>query len=297
MKKLAQTKYSRWLFVLPALLIVAALFVYPLSTSIYYSMTSKHLIRASYRFIGLDNYMSLLRDPNFYKALSFSLKWTIASLTGQLIVGTTLALALNAAKRFEGLFKTLLIVPWAFSSIVIAFSWKWILNVVYGFVPHLLLNFGLTDELISFFTDGRMVFPVLIFINVWFGAPLIMVNVLAALKTVPGEQYEAAKIDGASGFKTFLFITVPHIQQVVGLLVILRSIWIFNNFDLVYLLTGGGPANLTTTMPIYAYKTGWERQLLGRASAVTLTLIVFLLVVAALLILVSKLWRRGDQRA
>ena len=114
MKKLAQTKYSRWLFVLPALLIVAALFVYPLSTSIYYSMTSKHLIRASYRFIGLDNYMSLLRDPNFYKALSFSLKWTIASLTGQLIVGTTLALALNAAKRFEGLFKTLLIVPWAF---------------------------------------------------------------------------------------------------------------------------------------------------------------------------------------
>ena len=98
---------------------------------------------------------------------------------------------------------------------MIAFSWKWILNVVYGFVPHLLLNFGLTDELISFFTDGRMVFPVLIFINVWFGAPLIMVNVLAALKTVPGEQYEAAKIDGASGFKTFLFITVPHIQQVV----------------------------------------------------------------------------------
>ncbi|NOL95625.1 sugar ABC transporter permease, partial [Klebsiella pneumoniae] len=100
-------------------------------------------------------------------------------------------------------------------------------------------------------------FLCLVFINIWFGAPMIMVNVLSALQTVPEEQFEAAKIDGASSWQVFKFIVFPHIKVVVGLLVVLRTVWIFNNFDIIYLITGGGPANATTTLPIFAYNLGW----------------------------------------
>ena len=110
----------------------------------------------------------------------------------------------------------------------------------------------------AFLTDSTWAFLCLVFINIWFGAPMIMVNVLSALQTVPEEQFEAAKIDGASSWQVFKFIVFPHIKVVVGLLVVLRTVWIFNNFDIIYLITGGGPANATTTLPIFAYNLGWE---------------------------------------
>ena len=227
---------TRWVFVLPAIIIVGLLFVYPFFSSIYFSFTNKHLIMPRYKFVGLANYKAVLSDPNFYNAFFNSLKWTVFSLLGQVLVGFVLALALHRVRRFKKLYRTLLIVPWAFPTIVIAFSWQWILNGV--------------------------------FINIWFGAPMIMVNVLSALQTVPEEQFEAARIDGASSWQVFRFVILPHIKVVVGLLVVLRTVWIFNNFDIIYLITGGGPSNATTTLPIFAYNLGWGTKLLGRASAV-----------------------------
>ena len=108
-----------------------------------------------------------------------------------------------------------------------------------------------------------------------------MVNILSALQTVPKDQYEAAQIDGANTFQSFWHITVPHIRTVVGLLVVLHTIWIFNSFDIIYLITGGGPANKTLTVPIYAYNIGWGLKQLGRSSAVTVLLLLFLLIVCA----------------
>ena len=248
--------YTRWLFVLPAIIIVLALFVYPIISSFYFSFTNKNLIRPTYDFVGLDNYIAVLKDKGFWNAFLNSLKWTIFSLGGQLLVGFTAALALNKVKHLKGFYKTLLIIPWAFPSIVIAFSWQWILNGVYGFLPNILVQLGLCDTPPQFLTDRVLAFVVLVFINIWFGAPMIMVNVLAALQTVPQDQYEAAEIDGAKGWQSFLYITVPHIKVVTGLLVVLRTVWIFNNFDLIYLITGGGPAGATQTVPVYAYGMG-----------------------------------------
>lgn len=189
--------YTRWLFVLPAIIIVLALFVYPIISSFYFSFTNKNLIRPTYDFVGLDNYIAVLKDKGFWNAFLNSLKWTIFSLGGQLLVGFTAALALNKVKHLKGFYKTLLIIPWAFPSIVIAFSWQWILNGVYGFLPNILVQLGLCDTPPQFLTDRVLAFVVLVFINIWFGAPMIMVNVLAALQTVPQDQYEAAEIDGA----------------------------------------------------------------------------------------------------
>ena len=287
--------YTRWLFVLPAIIIVLALFVYPIISSFYFSFTNKNLIRPTYDFVGLDNYIAVLKDKGFWNAFLNSLKWTNFSLGGQLLVGFTAALALNKVKHLKGFYKTLLIIPWAFPSIVIAFSWQWILNGVYGFLPNILVQLGLCDTPPQFLTDRVLAFVVLVFINIWFGAPMIMVNVLAALQTVPQDQYEAAEIDGAKGWQSFLYITVPHIKVVTGLLVVLRTVWIFNNFDLIYLITGGGPAGATQTVPVYAYDMGWGTKLLGKSSAVTVLLFIFLMAVCVAYFAVLAHWEKEDK--
>ena len=283
-------------FVLPAMLIVFLLLVYPIFSSIYFSFTSKNLIRPYYKWIWLDNFKFVLTNPEFYRAFLNSIKWTILSITGQLLVGFIAALSLNKIPKFSGFYRTLLIIPWAFPAIVIAFSWKWILNDVYGFIPNLLTQLHITKENINFLADPKTAFWIVLFINIWFGAPLFMVNILAALKTIPREQYEAAIVDGASSFQVFRYITIRHIRGVIGLLVVLRTIWVFNNFDLLYLLTGGGPSDLTTTLPIYAYKTGWNLKRLGTASAVTILLLLFLMAVCFGYFKLLNKWEREDDK-
>lgn len=279
-RRTLSSKASSWLFILPALTVVILLLLYPVTSSIFYSLTNKNLIKPTYRFLGFDNYIKTLTDPAFWTAFWNDLKWTFFSLLGQLIVGFTGALALNRIKKGSSIYRTILIIPWAIPSIVLAFSWKWILNGVYGFLPNLLIKLGLCSTAPEFLT-GNLAFATLVFINIWFGSPLIMVNILSALQTVPKDQYEAAQIDGANTFQSFWHITVPHIRTVVGLLVVLRTIWIFNSFDIIYLITGGGPANKTLTVPIYAYNIGWGLKQLGRSSAVTVLLLLFLLIVCA----------------
>ena len=287
---------TRWIFVLPAVIIIGLLFVYPFFSSIFYSFTNKNLIMPNYRFVGLDNYKAVLSDPNFFSAFFNSIKWTVLSLAGQVIIGFVLALALHRVRRFKKLYRTLLIVPWAFPTIVIAFSWQWILNGVYGYLPNIIVKLGLMEHAPAFLTDSTWAFICLVFINIWFGAPMIMVNVLSALQTVPQEQFEAAKIDGATSWQVFRHITFPHIKVVVGLLVVLRTVWIFNNFDIIYLITGGGPSNATMTLPIFAYNLGWGTKLLGRASAVTVLLFIFLLTVCFIYFSVISKWEKEGRK-
>lgn len=295
-RKMKTRSYTKWLFVLPAVIVVAALFIYPIFSSLFYSMTTKNLIRPRYNFVGLKNYMDILSDPKFWAAFFNSLKWTVFSLLGQILVGFTAALALNRVNLFKGMYKTLLIIPWAFPSIVIAFSWTWILNGVYGILPNLLVKWNICESAPQFLTEKNLAFIVLVLINIWFGAPMIMVNVLSALQTVPQDQYEAAKIDGASTFQSFKHITLPHIKLVMGLLVVLRTVWIFNNFDLIYLITGGGPAGSTQTVPLYAYEMGWGTKLLGKSSAVTVLLFIFLMSVCIIYFTIMNCWEREENK-
>ena len=232
-----QKNYTRWIFVLPAMIVVSVLFIYPFLSSIFYSFTNKNLIMPNWKFVGFDNYVAVINDPSFWLAFSNSILWTIFSLVGQVLVGFALAMALHRIRHLQWLYKILLIIPWAFPTIVIAFSWQWILNGVYGYLPNMIVKLGLMDIAPHFLSDSTWAFVSLVFINVWFGAPLIMVNVLSALQTVPQEQYEAAKIDGANAWQVFRHITLPHIKVVIGLLVVLRTVWVFNNFDIIYLIT------------------------------------------------------------
>ncbi|AZI14423.1 MULTISPECIES: carbohydrate ABC transporter permease [Avibacterium] len=290
-----QKNYTRWIFVLPAMIVVSVLFVYPFLSSIFYSFTNKNLIMPNWKFVGFDNYIAVINDPNFWLAFSHSILWTLFSLVGQVLVGFALAMALHRIRHLQWLYKILLIIPWAFPTIVIAFSWQWILNGVYGYLPNILVQLNLMEIAPHFLSDSTWAFISLVFINVWFGAPLIMVNVLSALQTVPQEQYEAAKIDGANAWQVFRHITLPHIKVVIGLLVVLRTVWVFNNFDIIYLITGGGPANSTMTLPIYAYNMGWGTKMLGRSSAVTVLLFLFLLLVCFIYFKVISRWEKEGE--
>lgn len=288
---------TRWLFVGPAMLVVLCLLVYPLGSTLLYSFTNKTLIKTTYSFKGLENYIKILSDPDFLRAFGTTLVWTFSSLLGQLLVGFTGALALNRINNriTRPIYRICMIIPWAFPSVAIALVWKWMLNGIQGYIPTMLMNLGLSDSMIQFLSDPKLVLPTLVFINIWFGAPMIMVNVYAALQTVPRDQYEAAVIDGANAWQSFVHITVPHIKVVVGLLVVLRTIWVFNNFDIIFMTTAGGPAGRTTTMPIYIYELGWTNKLVGRASAASILLLIFLIAVCLIYFAVITHWEKEDR--
>lgn len=285
---------TRWLFVLPALTIVLALLIYPVASTLLSSLTNRTIIRPTYKWVQLQNYRNILTDRAFHQALLTTVRWTAYSLLGQVLVGFAGALCLNQVrqKKLQTVYRVLLIIPWAFPSIAIALVWKWMLNGINGFVPSLLLRLGLTGDMVQFLTTPHLVLPTLVFVNIWFGAPLILVNTYAALKTIPQDQYEAAQIDGAGGWRSFVHITLPHIRVVIGLLVVLRTIWVFNSFDIIYMMTGGGPASVSTTMSIYIYRLAWVNKMTGKASAAAMLLLMMLLCICFVYFAVLKKWEK-----
>ena len=236
-----RAKIAAFCFILPALLVALLLLLYPVISSVFYSFTSKHLIKADYDFVGLKNYIDVLTDADFWRSFFTNIKWTVASLAGQILVGFTAALALERIKHWRSFYRTILIIPWAFPSIVIALSWKWILNGVSGFLPNFLVNIGLFEQappVSQQWSAGP--FPPWYLSTFGSARPSSWSTCSLPFRRVPKDQYEAAQLDGASPLQSFIHITIPHIRVVVGLLVVLRTIWIFNSFDMIYLITGGG---------------------------------------------------------
>lgn len=266
------------LYILPSAIIVIALLGYPLISTIPMSLTNRTMFLPKTRFVGIGNYLRILRDPSFINAIVKSGIWTFYSVTIQIVVGTIVALMLKSIGKFKNLFRSLIIVPWAFPVIVAAFAWLWILNDVYGFVNISLMKIGVLHSPISFFGSARLSMLTVVMLNVWFGFPFITVNTLACLNTIPNDLYESAKIDGANSFRIFIVVTLPHLLPVTMLLISLRTIWVFNEFGRIYLFSGGGPSSATETIPLYVYRMGWISGQIGRASAATLITLIPMIV-------------------
>lgn len=278
------------IFIAPAMVVTIVLLAWPICMSIYYSFTNKSLLGKPVEFVGLSNYISVLQNPEFYISLWNTVVYTVLSLSLQLLFGFIVALALNRITRLKGLFRTLCLIPWAFPMIIVSFTWSYMLNDIYGIVNGKLLAWGIVSQPIQFLADPKLAMITVSLINVWFGVPLFAINILASLQTIPKELYEAAEMDGATVWQRFRFITLPFVRVVVGLLIILRTIWIFNSFDLIFLLTGGGPGVSTQTMPIFAYRMGWTLYSLGRSSAVTILLLIILAVACTIYFKVLDHW-------
>jgi multiple sugar transport system permease protein len=271
-------KYAGPIYLLPAVAVILLVTAVPIISTIHNSFTNRSLIMRTFDYVGWENYVRVLSDRSFWSSLIRTVVWTCGSVSLQILIGLAVALLLNRATAFKGLFRTLIIIPWAFPLIVTAFMWLWILNDVYGIVNIVLMRSGIISEPILFFGTGFNAMATVILLNVWFGYPLIAVNIIAVLQTIPQELYEVAALDGANGRQMFFHITLPHIILVITLLGALRIIWVFNLFGRVFLFTGGGPASATTILSIYTYQTGWAMGQMGRASAITIiTLIMILL--------------------
>lgn len=270
------------LFLLPGMLVLAATLTYPIVSNLWNSFTDAHLVYPGAEWIGLENYRLTFADPDFYRAAKNSFVWTFSSIAIQVVLGLAAALLLNARVAGQFFFRLAMIVPYAFPTVTIALVWRWMLNSVYGVANFMLLGIGLIDKPIAWLSSQQYSMAVAVLVNVWFGYPLFALGILAGLQSIPAEHYEVARIEGASPWQTLRHVILPGIQKILGILIVLRTIWIFNAFDLVFLLTGGGPRGATETLPIYAYRIGWDIGFISQTSAIAVLLFIVLLGFAAL---------------
>jgi multiple sugar transport system permease protein len=282
------------LFLVPGVACLLLVIAYPVVYNLIVSFTDASLMYPGLAFVGVENYQIALGDPTFWTAAFHTLVWTVCSVGGQLLVGLIAALALERVTRGRAVLRLALIVPWAFPAIVMAFGWRFMLDPLYGVANHIMMMVGVIGAPIAPLSERALSMPIMILMNIWFGFPFMMVAIIAGLAAIPREQYEAAKIDGANWWQEFAYITLPALWRIISVLVILRTIWVFNNFEFIFLTTGGGPVDATTTLPIYAFQVGWQRYDLGRMAAIAIVMIVLL---SLLLTLYLRLLRRRDQES
>jgi multiple sugar transport system permease protein len=275
--------------VAPALLILAAVLLYPLGTLLVESLNRvEPTISPDWHFIGLDNYARMLADPDVVASLGRTLIWTVGSVVAQLAIGLAAALILGGPPfRGRALLRAALLLPWATPAVVGALSWKWVYHGQYGLLNAILDGLNLANLATAWLGDPHTAMPAVIVANVWRGFPFIMVVLLASVVAIPRELYEAARVDGASAVDSTRYITLPLIRPGILLSTLLAAIWTFNNFSYIYILTGGGPAGLTDILVTFVYSNGFRYWHFGYAAALSVAL--FALVVAASLVYIRLL--------
>ncbi|MFN7132607.1 MAG: carbohydrate ABC transporter permease [Myxococcales bacterium] len=237
-------------WIAPALLLLAAVAVYPILAACWMSLHRMFLVFREERFVGLANYRFLLEDPRFAAALGNTLYFTVVAVAVELLLGLAVALLLDAAMRGRGLLRAAVLVPWAITTVVAAKMWAWLLNPEYG-----LVNAALPGGERNWLGTPGLAMHAAILVDVWKTTPFMALLLLAGLQTIPPDLYRAAQVDGASRWQRFRRITLPLLKPAVLVAVLFRSLDAFRVFDAVYVLTDGGPANTTETLSIYAYKT------------------------------------------
>lgn len=272
-------------FVLPAVVVLSLVTVYPVLSVLYLSLRRKLLLFDISEFTGLGNYRFLLSDDRFWNALGNTVYFTVLSVSLELLLGLGIALLLNRAFRFKGAVTALVLVPWAVPTVVSARMWEWMYNSDFGILNHLL---GMK---INWLGSPFWAMHAAVAMDVWKTTPFVVILLLAGLKMIPGDLYQAARIDGAGGWSLFRRITLPLLMPVVLVVLIFRTMDAFRVFDAVYVLTGGGPANTTETLSIYTYKVLFQTLQFGYGS--TLAVVVFLCVGAISLLYLRALKREA----
>lgn len=255
-------------YMLPAAALLFFVTIYPVAYVIYLSLHRKLLIFDISRFVGFDNYFFLLRDDRFWNALKNTAYFTALSVSLELILGVSIALLLNRSFRFKGIVRAIVLIPWAIPTVVSARMWEWIYNTDFG-----ILNYFLGVK-INWLGSPFWAMNAAVFMDVWKTTPFVAILLMAGLQVIPREIYQAARIDGAGGWEVFRRVTLPLLKPVILVVLIFRTLDAFRVFDAVYVLTGGGPANTTETLSIYAYKVLFQTLQFGYGS--TLSVVVFM---------------------
>lgn len=268
----------------PSLLVILFIVIYPIAFAVYLSTYYYHLIQLNQsHFVGLANYGRILSDPEFWASIGRGLIFTFGSLIPQIVFGLAVAQLLNHPRlRWKTLWRGLAIMPWLVPTVTVAIIFRWMFNDIYGIVNYGLVGLGLIKTPVPWLARQGLAMLILIIANVWRGLPLMVVMFLAGLQGIPADLHEAARVDGASPLQSYFRITLPLLMPVVMIAGILRTIWIFNYYDLPWVMTRGGPAGSTETPPVYAYLRAFSGYRLGEGSTITVLLFLILVVFALL---------------
>lgn len=264
------------LFITPTVLFLAIFVLYPVLYNIWLSLTDANLSKNVVSFIGVGNFKKLFSNARFLKYVWNTVIWTVFSVVGQLVLGFAIALLINRKMRFGTALRSLLLVPYVVPAVALALVTKWIMNGDYGIISSWLQNLGVLDYRQSPLALSGSAMVVLIIINIWRSYPFPMLIYWAALKGIDMELYEAASVDGAGTFQKFLHITLPQVKETTIILAVLRIVWTATYFDLIWMVTGGGPAGSTTHLPIMIYQASFGTFQIGYASSMSLVLGVVL---------------------
>jgi multiple sugar transport system permease protein len=265
----------------PALIVLIVVIFVPLVQVITYSVHNTHLMMPqTQRFVGLDNFNTLFRDPTFLKASLNTFIFTISSVFLSFLIGFALALVLNERVRLKNIFRGLALIPWVIPGVAIGLMALYMFNGQVGIINYVLKSLGLIEDYIPWFGSTTHAMPALIATSVWNQTPFYMLMLLAGLQSRPDELMEAAKIDGAGTVGRFFYVTLPHLTTVIMIITALMVIWNFNNFDVFWATTQGGPVDATTTLAIYTYRQTFQSFRMGYASAIAVIWIIGLMIFA-----------------
>jgi multiple sugar transport system permease protein len=279
------------LLILPAIALLLALTCYPVLYGVWISFFNKHSFFPQQTFVGFDNYLFLLRDPQFWSAVWLGCVYSVSAIVLQVVLGVGAAVLLNEIFPGRSILRAIVIFPYVVPTVIAVILWKWLLNSQFGLVNYLIEQAGLVDQPISFMGKD-WIMASLILVSVWQFFPFVVIGVLARLQTVPGELYEAAHVDGANAFQRFIHVTLPQLKSVLFVIVLLRSIWMFTKFDTPWLMIqGGGAETYIRTLPVYTYMRTFAYYEAGLGSAMAVVMFLALAVATAFYF---RIWQREE---
>ncbi|MCP6761460.1 MAG: sugar ABC transporter permease [Fischerella sp. CENA71] len=274
---------TAWLFLLPALLLLLLVFGYPILRAFWLSLFAKNLgTQLQANFAGLDNYVRMAGDGRFWQSFWISSVFTTASVIFELVLGLGIALVLNQRFFGRGAVRTIAIIPWALPTALIGLAWAWIFNDQFGVVNDILLRLGVIQNGINWLGEPTLAMVAVVFADVWKTTPFISILLLAGLQSISSDLYEAHAIDGATSWQSFYKITLPLLMPQILIAMLFRFAQAFGIFDLIAVMTGGGPGGATEVVSLYIYSTIMRYLDFGYGAA--LVVVTFVLLIAAVAI-------------
>ncbi|HZY75154.1 MAG TPA: sugar ABC transporter permease [Jatrophihabitantaceae bacterium] len=268
-----------WLLVLPALIPVLALSVVPLVQGVYLGFTDKRAgLNIPTHFVGVDNFVDLWHNSLFLQSFRIGLIWAVSVTVLQFLLSLGLALLLNEDLKLRWLARTLALIPWAMPPVIVSIMWRLLYSPTVGPIDEAVNNLHLSQTNINWLGDFNTALPAVIVVGIWVGMPQTTVTLLAGLQGIPSELREAAAVDGAGAWKRFLHITLPQLRPVIFAITSLNFIWNFNSFDLIYVLTAGGPGGKTMLPMLFAYNEAFRYGEFGRAAAMGDVMVVLVVI-------------------
>jgi multiple sugar transport system permease protein len=281
-------QYPGAIFIGPAIVVLVLMLAFPFGYTAYLSLFDWFVASGPPRFAGLKNYIELLEDPRFLNAVVRTFEYTILAVVGEIVLGVALAVLMNRSFYGRGVMRTLLLLPMAATPVAIALVWLLMFDPATGVLNYLLGLVGLPASI--WVNDPTLAIPALALVDIWQWTPLVLLIVLGGLASLPVEPYEAAKIDGASGLQTFIYITLPLLRPYIIVAALFRGIDALKTFDTIYVITRGGPAFASETLNLYIYSSAFEYLKMGYSSAM---LVVFFLIVLGLSLVLIMVRRRS----